>query len=381
MSIRRTLLRGFWEFVGNARRQARRFPASPRLAIDYARFRRAIGQRDWLGVRAMLPALAEAALKAKDFRILLELGGAALRLDEPQLSVDLIYAGRVHKGLTQPTDWKGEDISDATLVLRLMEGRERTIADAMPLAGHIQAASKLAGRTFVVGDRRMLPLLQRTLPEVTFCPAGASLDTHGQGRLVTGGLNDLQRVLGYDRPTIARLSVALLPHSEQVNLMRARYRNGRDVPLVGICWESPQFGKDSPPLAPWKELLGRVPAQYVSLQRGDPTAQVSLLCGDDTGRIIVDPSVDQMTDIDGFASQLAALDLIVTMSNTGAHLAGALGKRVLVVRDDVFRVAWPYLSDRVPWYPGVTVIGKDGRSWEQTFDDVIAQTAIETLSK
>jgi hypothetical protein len=259
------------------------------------------------------------------------------------------------------------------LVVRLMEGRERTIADAMPLAGHIRAAGQRARRTIVVGDRRMLPLLQRTLPEVTFCAVGEVPESYMQGKFVTAGLNDLQRVIGYDGATIARLHVPLVADPEQVGAMRARYRNGRDLPLIGICWESPQFGKDSPPLAPWAELLRSVPAQFVSLQRGDPTAQAARLSGSDMSRIIVDRSVDQMVDVDGFASQVAALDLIVTMSNTGAHLAGALGKRMILVRDDIFRVAWPYLSDRVPWYPQTTVIGKDGRSWEQTFVVVIAK--------
>jgi hypothetical protein len=380
MDIRRKLLRGFWEFVGNTRRQLRRLVISPSLVVDYARFRRAIGRRDWLGVRAMLRTLAEPALKAKDFRILLELGSAALRLDEPQLSVDLTCAGRLYKRLAQPTDWQGENISDATLVVRLMERRERTIATAMPLAGHILAASKRAVRTIVVADPRIVPLFQRTLPEITLCAVDADLKSYVEGRVVTAGLNDLQRVLGYDNATIARLHVPLTPDADEVNRMRARYRNGRELPLIGICWESPQFGKDSPPLAPWARLVRSVQAQFVSLQRGHATDQAAVLSAGDLSRIIIDPTVDQMVDVDRFASQLAALDLIVTMSNTGAHLAGALGKRMLLVRDDLFRVAWPYLSDVVPWYPATTVIGKNGRSWERMFDEVI-ETARAAMAK
>ena len=55
--------------------------------------------------------------------------------------------------------------------------------------------------------------------------------------------------------------------------------------------------------------------------------------------------------MDRFAAQLGALDAVVTISNTGAHLAGAMGIPTCLIRDDWFRRAWPVLSDRTPWYP------------------------------
>jgi ADP-heptose:LPS heptosyltransferase len=88
--------------------------------------------------------------------------------------------------------------------------------------------------------------------------------------------------------------------------------------------------------------------------------------------LLVDDSVDQLTDMDRFASQIAALDLVVTISNSGAHLAGALGKPMILVRDDLFRRNWPYLSREVPWYPSAVVIGKNDRPWDVAFDEIIA---------
>jgi len=40
-----------------------------------------------------------------------------------------------------------------------------------------------------------------------------------------------------------------------------------------------------------------------------------------------------------------------------------------VVRDDWFRRQWSVLSDRVPWYPSLRVIGKDGRAWRSVLED------------
>jgi hypothetical protein len=99
---------------------------------------------------------------------------------------------------------------------------------------------------------------------------------------------------------------------------------------------------------------------------------IALFNAGEASRVIVDSDIDQMRDMDSFASQIEALDFVVTISNSAAHLTGALGKRLILVRDDLFRRNWPYLTRNVPWYPSTVVIGKDGRSWNEAFSEVIA---------
>jgi len=373
MSLPRTLLRDFWDIVGTTRRQLRRLAVSPGLVVAYARFRGDIKRRDWKTLQAKLRPLADAALRAKDFRILIELAAAAARLDQPQLGAELAQVGRRLKGIGEASDWRGEDIADATLVVRLSEAGEREVATGMPLAGHIRAASMRARRTLVLADARMVPLYRRSLPALTVMPLDADWRSGLDGRVVTAGLADLQFNLGYDVSTIARLRVPLVADATEARELRERYRGGADIPLVGMSWYAPQYGKDLSPPALWARLVQAVPARFVSLQRNPDLAAVEVLQAGQPGRVIVDPSVDQMANIDRFASQIAALDLVVTVSNTGAHLTGSLGKPMIVVRDDLFRLNWPHLSRRVPWYPDAIVIGKDGRNWQSMFDDIIAE--------
>jgi hypothetical protein len=373
MSLRRKLLRDFWDFVGTSRRQLRRLAVSPGLVAEYAGFRGDIRRRDWQSLHAKLRPLADAALRAKDFRILMELGGAAARLDEPQLGAELVQAGRRLKGIGEASDWRGEDISDATLVVRLAEAGEQKVATGMPLVGHIRAASLRARRTIVLADARMAPLYRRSLPDLIVLPLDADWRRNLEGRVVTAGLADLQFHIGYDEATIVRLRVPLVADAAETRELRERYRGTADIPLVGISWQAPQYGKDSPPLEPWIRLVQAVPARFVSLQRDPDPAEVEALQAGQPGRLIVDSSVDQMANIDRFASQIAALDHVATVSNTGAHLAGSLGKPMILVRDDLFRLNWPYLSRRVPWYPDACIIGKDGRSWRGTFDEIIVE--------
>jgi hypothetical protein len=365
----RVLSRRVRDTLKTVRRQLRRLVTNPGGAIGYVRYRRAIRRRDWAAVRALLRPLSRAALAAKDRRLLTELGQAALRLDEYQLGAELMHAGH---GDAPRLSFDSK--IPGTLLVRLMDTEKQGVAVGMPLAGYIRAASAHADRTVVMVERRMVPLFQRTLPEVGVVAFDPGAELQIEGPVVDAGIDDLRLAFGFDAATIERLHVPLAADRAQAETMRAGYRRGRSVPLVGISWWSSHYGKDLPTLAHWSHVLSALPAQFVSLQYGDVDDQVALLRSGDPGRLLVDPSVDQLTDMDRFASQIAALDLVISISNSGAHLAGAMGQRMILVRDDLFRRAWPYLSRKVPWYPGTTVVGKNGRPWVAVFDEIVAAT-------
>ncbi len=370
--IRRVLLRQFRDSLQTTRRQLRRLVTHPRGVIGYARYRAALSRHDWAGLHAMLRPLAQSAMRANDTRLLVELGHAAMRLDEHQFGVELLHAARA--GSSKPDDWRGENIPDGTLVIHLVEKAGQAVAAGLDLSGYIRAAAARAGRAVLIAERRVVPLFQRTLPEITVLPFGTDPAPHVRGRVVNADIDDLKFSLGYDAATIAKLYVPLIADSAQTRALRERYRAGRSLPLIGISWWSLHYGKDLPSPVHWAHLVAEVPAQFVSLQYGDVAKDIAVLRGGDTNKLLVDESVDQMTDMDRFASQIAALDLVVTISNSGAHLAGALGQRMILVRDDLFRRNWPYLSRTVPWYPGAIVIGKNGRLWDAAFDEIIATT-------
>jgi ADP-heptose:LPS heptosyltransferase len=67
--------------------------------------------------------------------------------------------------------------------------------------------------------------------------------------------------------------------------------------------------------------------------------------------ILMDRTVDQLSDLDIFAAQIMAMDLVITIDNSTAHLAGALGVPVWVLLP--FAPDWRWLLDRPDclWYP------------------------------
>ena len=371
MDIRRKFFRPARDFLINSRRQVRRLLTSPRTAKVYAQYSGHLRRHEWERMRARLRPFCEQALRAKDRRLLGELGQAALRLDEYALGMEMIYAAHRLGGNSKADDWQGEDISDATLLISLAEKATPSVVAGVNGVGYIRAAAQRAARTILVTEPRMVPLYSRTLPEVTVVPVGNDPAPNAQGRVVTAGMVDLQYILGFDPDTISKLRVPPIADAGTTRQLREDYLRGRDVPLVGISWWSSHAGKDLPASSNWRALIEAIPAQFVSLQYGDISGEIEKLTGDDRGRLIVDPSVDQLKDMDRFASQVAALDLVISISNSGAHLTGALGQKMILVRDDLFRRIWPYLSRSVPWHAHTTIIGKDERPWGQAFREVI----------
>ena len=371
MDIRRKLFRPAQDFLSNSRRQVRRLLTSPRTAKVYAQYSGHLRRHEWERMRARLRPFCEQALRAKDVRLLGELGQAALRLDEYQLGMEMIYAAHRLGGSGRASDWQGEEISDATLLVSLAEKTTPSVVAGVNTVGYIRAAAQRAAHTIIIVEPRMVPLYSRTLPEIVVLALDTDLAPHLRGRVVTAGMVDLQYIFGFDPDTIAKLRVPLIADAQTSRQLRQDYLRGRDVPLVGISWWSSHTGKDLPSSAHWRALVEAIPAQFVSLQYGDISGEIEKLTGGDPSRLLVDPSVDQLKDMDRFASQIAALDLVVSISNSGAHLTGALGQRMILVRDDLFRRSWPYLSRRVPWQADTIVIGKDERPWDEAFGEII----------
>jgi hypothetical protein len=140
---------------------------------------------------------------------------------------------------------------------------------------------------------------------------------------------------------------------------RARYGDGRL--RVGLAWytRNKTTGKErSIDLATLDPLfsepdVSQPGVQWISLQYGDHEALEREVAG---RPIFVDRTVDQFaghqfTGIDRFAAQIAAMDLVITIDNSTAHLAGALGIPTWVLLP--FAPDWRWMLDRddSPWYP------------------------------
>jgi ADP-heptose:LPS heptosyltransferase len=87
--------------------------------------------------------------------------------------------------------------------------------------------------------------------------------------------------------------------------------------------------------------------------------------------VFIDRSVDQFSNIDRFAAQVAAMDLVITIDNSTAHLAGALGIPTWVLLP--FSRDWRWLQAREdsPWYPTIRLFRQpEPGDWQSVMQNV-----------
>ncbi|RWD52901.1 MAG: hypothetical protein EOS25_00065 [Mesorhizobium sp.] len=338
------------------------------IADQMADYRRSIEARDWSAALPKALALGSIAKSRGEVRLLDELSKALMRMGAYGPAAELKIARRhIVEGHVNG-EWLGQDISNQVLLVDLMETEKQGLATAIHHASSVGRALARAARLIVLVEHRLVPLFQRTFPAADVRAVGqGNKAAYGEAQAFAG-VQHLTAVFETDETTIREHFIPLKPDPARVAELRARYRkDGR--PLVGIAWGSSNPGKDLPPLTAWRRLISRPDLRFVSLQYGQVESDLEILTDGELARILHDGSIDQLVDMDLFAAQVAAMDAVVTISNTGAHLAGALGIPSVFILGDGFKRSWPVEGDCTPYYPSAVLVSKRERPWAAVMED------------
>ncbi len=244
--------------------------------------------------------------------------------------------------------WNGGSVPDG----RLMIWSEQGIGDEIMFAGLLGRLMERGIRCAVECDPRLQPLFIRSFPDATFVArGGGGLPTDVAAHVHAGDLPGLLRSDRGPEPWLATNYLTADP--AQTAALRRRYDRG--APIVGIAWYSANMltgTRRSIPVAQLRALLGGLGVTWVSLQYGELDKMRGKLGPD----LAIDPEIDQMTDMDRFAAQVAAMDLVVTIDNSTAHLAGALGRPTILALSSDADWRWMRGRDDTPWYPSLRLI-------------------------
>jgi tetratricopeptide (TPR) repeat protein len=248
-------------------------------------------------------------------------------------------------------EWGGERVGLLRLWREQGVGDEVLFARLAPLA-----AGAHADRVVLECGERLVPLFARSFPALQVCAVGeapaadAQCPLGGVGRFVAAGVGALNGGAPYLRADEER----------RVELRRRYEAQARGRPIVGIAWTStnPRLGRHkSAALSQWGALLER-DCFFVSLQYGDVAAEIAAAAARFGAAIVADPDVDQLASLDDFAAQTAAMDAVVSISNTTAHVAGALGVPciTLVAPAQGLLWYWGVTGETTPWYESVRLV-------------------------
>ncbi|KVO22040.1 hypothetical protein WJ74_35930, partial [Burkholderia ubonensis] len=267
--------------------------------------------------------------------------------------------------------WRGEPLAGKTLLVWGEQGMGDVLQFCRfiaPLAERVhREGGRLAWNTFP----QMGALMQRSL--------GAHADAFGAGGGVDAlppfdyevPLISLPLMLGTGDATLASSVPYLRADPRARDAWRARLA-GETRPKVGLVWTGSAGHQRNP--------FRRVGIErYVDAFRGidgvafhslQPGAEADVAAARAAGLPIADHTAE-LKSFDDTAAFIGALDLVITVCTSVAHLAGALGAPTWVLLD--VNPHWPWLLERrdSPWYPSATLYRQPAfGQWEPVMDEV-----------
>ncbi|MCX5493820.1 tetratricopeptide repeat protein [Kaistia dalseonensis] len=273
------------------------------------------------------------------------------------------------RGLSTP-EWDGGDIAGRTLLIHAEQGQ----GDTIQFCRFVGLAAERAGKVLLEVPPSLLDLAS-TLPGVTAFARGADIPAHD----VHLPMMSLPFVLGVgDR---------LLP--ESVPYLKADPARVADwaerLPAkgsfrIGIAWQgNPNARVDRVRSVPLKAFapLARLPGvTLISLQKHDGLDQLADL---PAGMTVLSPAADYATGSGSFmeaAAIIENLDLVVSIDSAVTHLAGALGRPVIVALKQVPEWRWMAEGEGSHWYPSAQLFRQaHAGDWDELFGRIAEAVA------
>lgn len=265
--------------------------------------------------------------------------------------------------------WRGDRSHNKLLIWA-----EQGIGDQVLFGGVLPELAAFPQEKCVALDKRLIPLFQRAMPGFEFVDleqVSDALDFAEQ--LPIGSLPRLFRMTqqSFDQARHPYLRA----DRARVEALRQRVSQpGKRI--CGVSWSSKRKGigqHKSIGLAQMLPPLASDGLHFVNLQYGDTRPERDALEQAHGIRLQDVEEVDNFNDIDGLAALIEACDVILTTSNTTAHLAGALGKETLLLLPFGKGRLWYWANrqGRNPWYPSIRMYAQQTPGdWQRPLADI-----------
>ena len=247
--------------------------------------------------------------------------------------------------------WEGQKLHGSLLVWN-----EHGLGDEIFYAGMLNDLAPYAEYITVCVDHRLVPLFQRSFGNMhviswQMLAPDAQFDAH----IALGSLGRYLRSSVSAFPDMAK--PYLRACESRARNLRAKIAQKKRL-MCGLSWISkgPAAGKDKSLRLQDIEPILTVPGMdFVDLQYGDTDQEQAALYAAKGLTLRRVTEIDNFNDLDGLAALIEACDIIVTVSNTTAHLAAALGKPVLLMLPFSQGLLWYWQMEGVDnrWYPTV----------------------------
>jgi tetratricopeptide (TPR) repeat protein len=241
---------------------------------------------------------------------------------------------------------------------------EQGIGDQILYSSMLRDLDQYPQKKIVSVDKKLIPIFQRSYPNIRIVDKDIRVpeqdyDEHipmaSLGKFFRSDINSFKNV---QYPYLFVKSQGFnFPLSGKIN--------------CGLSWKSgrAKFGAaKSIPLDQLDQLFSIKNINFVNLQYGDVRDEISFIASKLGAGLQVVKEIDLYDNIDDALSLLNACNLIITTSNTTAHLAGAIGKETLLILPCGNSRFWYWqdIHGTSLWYPSIKVFKQDRLGdWEK----------------
>jgi tetratricopeptide (TPR) repeat protein len=346
---------------------------------------------DAQGALAECEAALEAA-RAEDDRAMMRLARSTIRIglgrigegwDDYEARLDPQFAAATVFVVERPL-WNPESPMQGKTLLVMGEqglGDEVLFAGMLP---EVAAALGPDGKLVLAAEERLVPLFQRSFPDVEVVPH-LTFRQHGRNYRAAPAAGDFERfdlwvpmasLLRRFRRRLEDFPAGagfLTPDPDRVAHWRAALQGAPAGRKVGILWKSMKIesarARYYSPFELWAPVLKTPGVTFVNVQYGDCAAEIEWARRELGVEIWTPPGIDLKQDLDDIAALTSALDLTLGFANATSNIAAAAGAPIWIIS---VPGAWTRLgTDRMPWYPQARVFSPPKLGdWEATMASV-----------
>ena len=247
---------------------------------------------------------------------------------------------------------------------------DQGVGDQILMASMIPDLARRYRHLEIQCDYRLQWLFQRSFPHVRCTNYALKSAPNAAPPPGSFGMAEAGRWLRHSFDSFPRRAGYLKPDESSRQALRARYASNSG-PVVGISWASKKGIKLAPhkslPLSAWGPILSMPGVTFVNLQYDSETDEVAEAVRKFGAKIISDATIKLDGDLDAFAAQVAAMDLVITTSSAAAHMSGALNVPTWILVPTGFGALWHWFLEREdsPWYPSVRLFRQEKRGeWD-----------------
>lgn len=262
--------------------------------------------------------------------------------------------------------WDGEPRAN-----RLLIWGEQGIGDQILYSSMLNSLDQYPQAKIVSVDKKLVHIFQRSFPNIKILDKDIEIPEEFYDEQIP-----MASLGKFFRPDIKSFKNARYPYL-LVNCTRLRLALEGAV-KCGLSWKSgrAKLGVEkSVPLIDLSEVLNLKNINFVNLQYGEVKDEICEINTKLGMTIQTIEDINLYDDVDAALSVLDACNLVVTTSNTTAHLAGALGKETLLMLPCGNSRFWYWhdIDGISLWYPSVRVFKQEQQGdWSKPIQAVKA---------